>query len=311
MAIKKNNDFDLFEKHAEDEYLFNKRKKNDSKKNDENLIKENTIKVEKKEVVNLDDEFIESQQTLNSTKNSHFYKLAFATSTILILLVLIFLSFSKNESIIVEEENITPLIEIEDNPTSDELTVRPELLQLQSLYNNNEVVGTLQFSGVEEIFVIPQGDNNEFYKRHNLFRESDDLGSIYLDFNSYFDDKNFIIFGNCNENNHLSFIQNYSDTEYFNENNIIYTKDELYDYTWEIFSYYETNLDELNIIQTEFNDLQSFYVNAITYLTKSIHDVYDDSYISEDDYILTINGVSDINNKNYFIHAKLIDKQDF
>ncbi len=309
MAIKNKHDFDIFEKHLEDKFqlqemdvdqLYKFELKNKYSNNFNNL------KLEKKHL----------KKTNNRIYKAIKFILLTSLLTVIFTIGLFIYKDNGNKIKIATSEEVTlpndEIIDVEaEVVTENNSNLRPALLQLHSFYKNNEIVGTLEIDGISDIFVIPKGENNEFYKRHSLFRESDALGTVYLDCNSSFYDKNFIIYGNSNEGNLFSFIKNYSNYEYFITNNTIYTKDNLYDSTWQIFSYYETDLNGLDIIQTDFLDKQSFYINSMAYLTKSIHKIYDESYIHEDDSLLTLNGICETTNKKYFIHAKLIDRKEF
>ncbi len=195
------------------------------------------------------------------------------------------------------------------NIVEDTIEVRKEILELRNLYNNDDIVGVIEINN--EIFVLPRGDDNNFYKNHDLYKNPSTVGNIFLNYINSSTDRNIIIYGNSLEGGSFEFMKNYNDLSYYMDNFLIYTKDNQYNCTWEIFSFYETEYNDFPIIQTDFLDENSFYINAIGYLNKSIYNLYDSNYIDENDYLLTLSGVTKEDNKNYFLHAKLIDKIEY
>lgn len=275
MSIKKKNDFEVFETHLEDDFQFGG-------------MQSNNTNSQKK------------YKPISSNKNNKF-KFLFPILIILISIPILFLLFNKlgttQNKIIEENLNTDTTTEI-----SNKKNIRPELQEARELYENDEIIAFLEFSVFSSF--IPQGVDNVFYKTHNLNKSVNSLGCSYLNFDSTFEDKNILVYSNG-----IDKIIKYLDQEYFLKNDLIYTKDELYDCTWEIFSFYESN-PEFNIIQTKFNDDDSFYVSTVNYLHKSLHSSdFTEADFSNEDQILTL--VCDYGTTQYTLHAKLIEKKEF
>ncbi len=275
MAIKKENDFEVFETHIEDSFQMERHKQH---------INNSLFQKIKFNVFN----FI-------------IFITIISIITLVAILTMKFINIKNvDENISTNNINITPAIDTT-------IEVREELLKLRTLYNNDEIIATLELNN--EIFIIPQGANNNFYKNHNLYREHDELGTLYLNSMNIENDRNFIVYGNSFENSDFEFLKNYSDIDYFTNNSLIYTKDNKYNSTWQIFSYYTLDNSTLNILQRDFLDDDSFYITAVGYLNKSIHNIYDTSFINESDSLLTLCGEDE--NNNFYLHAKLVSKESY
>ena len=85
-----------------------------------------------------------------------------------------------------DTSNTTNGVVINDEDSSKEDNLKP---------NNEDIVGSIKISGTNINEYIVQGDDNDYYLNHNLDKEEDIAGSVFLDYRNNFSDKKLLIFG--------------------------------------------------------------------------------------------------------------------
>ena len=156
-----------------------------------------------------------------------------------------------------------------------------------------------------------QAEDNDYYLTHNINKEKNANGWIYLDFrnDSMNLDKNNIIYGHNMYYSGVMFgtlYKTYNSNWYMNPENQMITYNTLYDnMKFQIFSIYkvpETN-DYLKVFFDGDNDFLAF----ITMITK--RSIYDFNVpIDADDKIITLSTCSNNGTKRLVIHAVLLDE---
>ena len=122
--------------------------------------------------------------------------------------------------------------------------------KLQTDYHNENIIGYIIIPNVVN-YPILQTDNNEYYLNHDIEKNQNIKGSIFMDYRVTYNDNKILIYGHSGKEQDLPFLQlnNYDDESFFKDNSTIYlySKDKVY--TYEIFSsYVETkDLDYVNI----------------------------------------------------------------
>ncbi|MDO5713072.1 MAG: class B sortase [Tissierellia bacterium] len=114
---------------------------------------------------------------------------------------------------------------------------------------NPDVVGIIEIPGTKIIGPILQTDNNEFYLNHNIYKEYDVNGSIYLDYECDSPEKgdHTIIYGHNMKNRKMfSDIALFKEENFFKEHNTIkiYMPQKVLEY--EIIAGYIINLQDEN-----------------------------------------------------------------
>ena len=206
------------------------------------------------------------------------------------------------ENIELAEEEETPLEEIKMISNTD----------LASLLTVNEdVVGELIVNNTNVNYPVVQAHDNDYYLDHNINKEQNANGWIYLDFrnDSMNLDKNNIIYGHNMYYSGIMFGTLYkcaNKSWYTNPDNQIITYNTLYEnMKFQIFSIYrvpETN-DYLKVFFDDDSDFLEF-IDMIS--SRSIYDF--NVPIDADDKIITLSTCSNNGTKRLVIHAVLIDE---
>ena len=207
------------------------------------------------------------------------------------------------------EENLEQAKE-EETPIEDiKMITNTELASLLTV--NEDVVGELIVNNTNVDYPVVQATDNDYYLEHNINKEKNANGWIYLDFrNDAMNlDKNNIIYGHNMYYSGVMFGTLYKTANsnwYTNPENQIITYNTLYeDMKFQIFSIYrvpETN-DYLKVF---FDDDADFLEFADMITNRSIYDF--NVPIDADDKIITLSTCSNNGTKRLVIHAVLIDE---
>lgn len=176
------------------------------------------------------------------------------------------------------------------------------------LRTNSDVVGWIKVDGTKVNYAIVRADDNEYYLKHDIYKNENSAGWIFADFRSDLDNlkRNTIIYGHNMNNKTMfgsipstllsSWWQNSSYLHYIklstpNTNSV-----------WKVFSVYTTE-PTVDYLRTVFNnDEYKNFINTIQ--SKSFYNFNTD--VSVNDYILTLSTCDDSGHKRMVTHAKLI-----
>ena len=207
------------------------------------------------------------------------------------------------------EENMD-LAEQEEIPLDDiKMITNTDLASLLTV--NEEVVGELVVNNTKVDYPVVQASDNDYYLDHNINKEKNANGWIFLDFrNDAMNlDKNNIIYSHNMYYSGVMFgtlYKTYNKNWYKNPDNQIITYNTLYeDMEFQIFSIYkvpDTN-DYLKVYFDGDNDFLEF-IDMIT--ERSIYDF--NVPVNADDKIITLSTCSDNGTKRLVIHAVLINE---
>ena len=177
---------------------------------------------------------------------------------------------------------------------------------------NKDVVGWLKVNDTNVDYPVVQANNNNYYLKHNLYKEKDRSGWIFLDYrnsNTSKVDKNTIIYGHTMYNSSVMFgtlHKTIKSSWYSKEENQIITYNTFYkNMKFKIFSIYKlpTTTDYL---VTQFDSDDDFLDFIKTLKDRSIYNFKVD--VTANDKILTLSTCSGNTNK-LVIHAKLIEEE--
>lgn len=177
--------------------------------------------------------------------------------------------------------------------------------ELQGL--NEDYVGWIDVLGTTISYPIVMGEDNEFYLKHNFYRERDFVGSIFMDYRNSRDelDKNTIIYGhNMKDDSMFGSLEDLLDQEFF-ENHQTITLDypDGQTYKWELFSAYATT--DVDWMRTDFNKQADFARYLRSVKNKSV--ISSEIEVGEEVTILTLSTCTDRDNdERIVVHAKLI-----
>lgn len=67
--------------------------------------------------------------------------------------------------------------------------------QMAHYYKNDDIIGTINIDGTNIKKPFVQTSNNDFYMNHNLYKENSIFGSIFMDYQNHFTDKQILLYG--------------------------------------------------------------------------------------------------------------------
>lgn len=176
------------------------------------------------------------------------------------------------------------------------------------LRTNNQVVGWIKMDGTKVNYAIVQGDDNDYYLKHDIYKKENSAGWIFADFRTDLNDlrRNTIIYGhNMNNKTMFGSIPSTLFSSWWqNDSSLHYVKISTpkTNSIWKIFSIYTTE-PNVDYLRTVFED--SEYRNFIDSIQrKSFYNFNTD--VSVNDYILTLSTCDDTGKKRMVTHAKLI-----
>lgn len=181
--------------------------------------------------------------------------------------------------------------------------------QLQEKSGNSEVIGWLTIPDTTINYPVVKAEDNDFYLTHDLYRNSNSAGSIFMDYRNSggMDEMNTIIYGHyMRDGSMFADLHNYQSEEFLKEHSIITYDSQTEKTYWEIFSVYIVD-PEFDYIQTVFADNQE-YTDFITSIEdKSMFSSTEQ--VTVNDQILTLSTcTSGIANQRFVIHAKKISE---
>lgn len=202
---------------------------------------------------------------------------------------------------------------IEETEPEEEVTTKEDHVikntYISSLFTiNQDVVGWLKVNNTNVDYPVVQTTDNDYYLKHNLYKENDKNGWIFMDYrNSLYNmDANTIIYGHNMYYSGVMFgtlTKAYKKDWYSNPENLTISFNTIYEtMNYQIFSIYKVPKTK-DYLKTYFADDDEFntFVKMIT--DRSIHDFEVD--VNPGDKILTLSTCTG-ENQRLVIHAKLI-----
>ena len=134
----------------------------------------------------------------------------------------------------------------EPTPLKDGVDIK----QIQTAYQNTDIIGYLSIPDVLNYPIVRAADN-EYYLRRLLDGTTDIKGTPFMDYRTFFEDRKILIYGHSGESPDFPFLalHNYEQESFYLEHPTIYLYSENKKYTYEIISsYLETqDYDYVNI----------------------------------------------------------------
>ena len=133
-----------------------------------------------------------------------------------------------------------------------------------SNYKNDDIIGYLKIDNILNTPVV-QGNDNSYYLKHNINKEVDKKGSVFLDYRNSISDKKLIIYGHSGKEKDLSFniLNKYSDFNFYKKHSsLLFIHDNKID-KYKIFSSYieKEDYDYLNL-----KDFNGSYIDHLNKL---------------------------------------------
>lgn len=207
---------------------------------------------------------------------------------LLVFILCIYVNKPESKVLITNKTNIIPVYKEYDKDNFS-------LEELRSKYNNNDIIGKIKINDKLDSLVVKYTDNS-YYLNHDYYKNYNIFGSVFMDYRTNILDKKIIIYGHNfkYKNQEFSILENYSDYNYYLENQDIELIIDNYLIKYKIFSYYLTNYDyeyfEVNInnYNNHFNNLKNnslYDTNILVNETNNIlilqtcSTIYDDYYV--------------------------------
>ena len=164
---------------------------------------------------------------------------------------------------------------------------KDDITNAKDSYGNEDIIGNITVSGTDiDEYIVKTTDNN-YYLNHNLKKEYDIAGAVFMDYRNSVDDKKILIFGhNARKLDTVPFhdLEKYLDESFYRENKYVDLKFNE-DTKWLIFSVMIVKKGNNTHMKLEFDD--NSWLEHLNYLkSNSIYDTGVD--VSFDDRIVVI-----------------------
>ncbi|MDF2685636.1 MAG: SrtB family sortase, partial [Clostridia bacterium] len=214
------------------------------------------------------------------------------------------------------EEGVN-LVKIEDINIDDISYLKVNLEPIVKL--NKDTKGWLYFSGPPSVIGLPidisivQADDNDYYLNHSFDKSRNADGWVFADSDVDMDNitgnYNTVIYGHARSYEMFGGLKNLGDNVewYTNANNHFIKINTLTEETvWQIFSWYETNVN-FNYIKTDFASGEDFIKFATEIQSKSDMPFFEKFEFNENDKIITLSTCKGFNkDTRVAVHAKLV-----
>lgn len=174
---------------------------------------------------------------------------------------------------------------------------------------NPDVVAWINIKDTNIDYPILQGKDNDFYLKHNIYKEKSRAASIFMDYrnNAAFEDQNTILYGhNMKDGSMFRDLLYYEQPWFFKKHKIINIETAKGTLKYEVFSVYVTDVN-FNYLITNFDNEKEYedFLNIIKEKSK----VKSDVAVSAKDKIITLSTCSyQFKNARTVVHAKLAGK---
>lgn len=193
-----------------------------------------------------------------------------------ILLIVSILCFSFLLIRVIPKSKYTPVnnnvdntvIEVEDKKVEKKY----DLNSIREQYNNEDIIMYIEIPNVLGTPVC-QGEDNDYYLNHDLYKNYDFKGTVELDYRNKLDDRKLLLYGHSGDYNDLAFLplNNYINESFYKDNKYIYIYTDEYEIHYQIFSSYIETSDFDYVNLNNFNGLSySEHLNKLK--NKSLYD---------------------------------------
>ena len=178
-----------------------------------------------------------------------------------LLLTVLFLSFSKTHTPTPKTVKI-----------DSEVKTKDIVDELRKQYGNDDIIGTIEIANTDINETIAQASDNKYYLTHDLYKNDDIYGSVFLDHRCNKDSKKLLIFGHNDFKDKTPFsnLENYVDFDYFKNNQFINLLIEDKRMKYQIFSVYVETSD-FTYMNLKIDD-ERYNQDLVKYKKRSFYD---------------------------------------
>lgn len=131
-----------------------------------------------------------------------------------------------------------------------------DINSINSKLQNPDIIGWIKISGTNIDYPIAKTSDNSFYLNHNILKETDPAGSIFIDYRIDItkNTKHILLYGHNMKNGTMfNNLNKFKDKSFLNQNQIININLNNENTTWKIFS--------IVIADTKFDYTKVFFIN--------------------------------------------------
>ena len=168
------------------------------------------------------------------------------------------------------------------NNIEEEVSLIQETLSLEyykQYYSNEDIIGSLKIEGTNIDTLLVKTTDNEYYLNHNIKKEYDEIGSIFIDYRVNLDSKQINIYGHNSNVYDVMFkeLEKYLSKDFYENHKYITIWDGTKTNTYEIFSVQiiTKNYEYMNVNSENWG-------NHIKELNNSIYEVDTKATVNDD-----------------------------
>lgn len=168
--------------------------------------------------------------------------------------------------------------ELKDNDKNNRNDSRAESLKtmyqdLKNINSDYEFWITIEDTVID--YPVVKGTDNDFYLSNNFYKGNSISGTIFLDYKNTLEDKNLILYGhNMRDGSMFAAINKFKEKDFFDNGKIKIISENM-EQTYEVFSVFVEEADNINL-KSKFTNEEDYseYINNIkekSYYTKEIN----------------------------------------
>lgn len=200
----------------------NNKKKTTSTKKNSNVKKTNSVKnkeAQSKAMSTKRDE-VKSNDKKKITKKILDIINYILIVVVIVCLILLYFKREEDEKTINEiKETVVP----KNEEVVKEKTVRDYIIDLQTKFNNIDIKGILNVSGLNVSIPIVKGKDNSYYLKHAVNKNKSVIGSVFMDYRNNTNSRQINIYGHNSTrfNPPFKVLEEYLEKEYYEKNKYI------------------------------------------------------------------------------------------
>lgn len=209
----------------------------------------------------------------------------------IVLLIILVMPFNFYLKRLDEEKARTVAVtvdEIIEVGVTNSIVTLDKVKKLQEYYDNTDIKAIISIEGNDSFsYPVVQSEDNDYYLKHDYYKQYNTYGSIYADYRSNLDNgRKVLIFGHSSSKRDVPFnsLENYYDEDYYKEHRYITLETENKMIRYEIFSVYVETKD-FTYMNMNF-DNEEWYLHIKALQNKSLYKT--DISLNKDDDILII-----------------------
>lgn len=155
-------------------------------------------------------------------------------------------------------------------------------------------------------YPVVQGVDNEFYLKHDFFKEESIAGAIFLDYRVNKESKNIIIYGhNMKDKSMFATLELFKDKEFFENNKFITLSKDNKTYVYKVFSVYYLSGKETSHLKVDFDNEEDFLNYLVEAKEKSLFNTEEE--LNSNDIITLSTCSYEMKNCRTIVHAQLVE----